>query len=514
MNVAAAKIRTLTVLALATSVISAYARPSAAQDSSKIDNIAPVAIVEIWDIPTGRQTPVGSGVAISLDGNILTAKHLVMNFDPARQAIYLRFRSRNGIPIKVVGPPLCPDGDPDNGGADICVLRVSDDDLRAAGVSTVPRISCRTLARNEEVFGRGWPGDPAYGWDKADGKVTSERSALSQYPTDASGLHGMSGGPFYDKTGVVVGLIKGGLGDTEKRTLLSPLFGARALIEATGSECSASFPDRLRSVDPSKPNDNEPAKPSEVATTTTFRDCAECPEMALLPGGRFLMGSPPGEVQRQNNEGPQQSIKVAPFAVGRFKVTFSEWDACVGAGGCDGYQPGDEGWGRDDRPVINVAWADAQAYVDWLSRRTGHRYRLPSEAEWEYAARAGTTTPFSTGRNISPDQAQYDWTESYAGSSTRPRPDRTSSASSFLPNLFGLYQVHGNLGEWARDCYTDGLSGHRADGAPVELPGCSVRVLRGGSWEEPPANIRSAVRTGLTSGHRSDYVGFRVAREP
>jgi formylglycine-generating enzyme required for sulfatase activity len=137
----------------------------------------------------------------------------------------------------------------------------------------------------------------------------------------------------------------------------------------------------------------------------TFRDCPDCPEMVVVPAGSFMMGSPASEANRQGDEGPQRTVKIGkPFAVGKFEVTFDEWDACVADGGCT-QKPGDEGWGRGRRPVIYVSWYDAQEYTGWLSRKTGKSYRLLTEAEWEYAARAGTSTPFSTGATITPDQA-------------------------------------------------------------------------------------------------------------
>ena len=140
----------------------------------------------------------------------------------------------------------------------------------------------------------------------------------------------------------------------------------------------------------------------------TFRDCSNCPLMVAVPSGSFTMGSPSSELERHSNEGPQHEVRIGySFAVGVYEVTFSEWDACVSDGGCAGYRPNDEGWGRGNRPVINVSWWDAWRYVEWLSTETGESYRLLSESEWEYVARAGTTTPFHFGETISTDQANY-----------------------------------------------------------------------------------------------------------
>src|SRR5262249_1040616 len=145
--------------------------------------------------------------------------------------------------------------------------------------------------------------------------------------------------------------------------------------------------------------------PEELALKpkNAFRECDKCPEMVVVPAGSFTMGSPDSERNRAKYEGPQHEVTFAQqFAVGRYAVTFEERDACVADGGCNGYNPNDEGWGRGRRPVINVSWNDASAYVAWLSRRTGKSYRLLSEAEREYVARAGTTTPFWWGAAISP----------------------------------------------------------------------------------------------------------------
>ena len=150
-----------------------------------------------------------------------------------------------------------------------------------------------------------------------------------------------------------------------------------------------------------------PAKPG---SGESFRDCADCPEMVVAPAGSFDMGSPETEPDRMAQEGPRHQVTFAkPFAVGRFAVTFAEWDACAGDGGCGGYKPGDQGWGRGNRPVINVDWNDAKAYVRWLSKKTGKPYRLLSEAEREYVARAGTVTPFWWGSTITPGARELRW---------------------------------------------------------------------------------------------------------
>lgn len=247
----------------------------------------------------------------------------------------------------------------------------------------------------------------------------------------------------------------------------------------------------------------------------TFRDCPGCPEMVLIPAGSFTMGSPESEKGRQSYEGPQHRVTIAkPFAAGKYAVTFAEWDACVAAGGCGGYRPGDRGWGREDRPVINVSWNDAGAYAAWLSKRTGQSYRLLSEAEREYVTRAGTVTPFWWGDAIKPDQANYDGTaDVYKGGGEKGEyRQKTVPVKSFAPNAFGLYQVHGNVWEWVEDCWNENYGGAPADGSAWITENCSRRVLRGGSWGIGPKVLRAASRSGYFPTLRDAYTGFRVAR--
>ena len=209
-----------------------------------------------------------------------------------------------------------------------------------------------------------------------------------------------------------------------------------------------------------------------------FRDCPECPEMVVVPAGSFTMGSPSSEKGRYDGEGPQHRVTIPePFAVGKYEVTFAEWDACVAAGGCYGHRLYDPGWGRGQRPVIVVSWEDAKAYVGWLSRKTGERYRLLSEAEWEYAARAGTRTRYHWGHSIGRNQANCD------GCGSRWDDEKTAPVGSFPANGFGLHDVHGNVWEWVEDCWHGSYAGAPTDGRAWATGGdCERRVLRGGSW--------------------------------
>jgi len=232
-----------------------------------------------------------------------------------------------------------------------------------------------------------------------------------------------------------------------------------------------------------------------------------------MPAGSFIMGSPDDEKARGMNEGPQHRVTLArSFAVGRFAVTFDEWDACVADGGCNGYAPNDGGWGRGRRPVIYVSWDDANVYVAWLSRKTGKTYRLLSEAEREYVTRAGTTTPFWWGASISTQQANYYDDDAFGRGSKEEDRQRTLRVDSFQPNPWGLYQVHGNVSEWTQDCYHDGYAGVPSDGSAWTSGDCSRRVVRGGAWFDPPGSLRAASRGSDAAADWDGLEGFRLAR--
>jgi hypothetical protein len=241
-------------------------------------------------------------------------------------------------------------------------------------------------------------------------------------------------------------------------------------------------------------------KPKDI-----FKECEQCPEM--------VMGSPANETGRLENEGPQHRVTFdRPFAVGRFAVTFDEWDACVADGGCRGYRPADNGWGRGRRPVINVSWDDAKAYVAWPSGKTKKSYRLLSEAEREYVTRTGTTTPFWWETSISTTEANYEGNYTYNGSKKGAYREKTEPVDSFAANPWGLYQVHGNVGEWVEDCWHDSYSGAPSDGSAWTAGDCRSRVLRGGAWNDSPGALRAAFRLKSTPGFRGSNLGFRVGR--
>jgi formylglycine-generating enzyme required for sulfatase activity len=290
------------------------------------------------------------------------------------------------------------------------------------------------------------------------------------------------------------------------------------------------------------------AQAQKSAAVTSFRDCPkDCPEMVVVKKGKFTMGAPAGEEERENwprrgHSVPQHLVTIRhKFAIGKFDVTRDEYaqfaaatnrpdpDSCDTLSASGDFMPRNGNWhspgfpqtGRD--PVVCVSWDDAQAYVSWLSAKTGHVYRLPTEAEWEYAARAGTTT----ARYFSDNPAEIcrhtnvgdlDYFEQHPGDSGVNRACRdgyafTSPAGAFPPNQFGLYDMLGNVMNWTEDCSNANYSGAPTDGTAWKSGDCGRRVVRGGSWDMDLSGARSANRRiGALLSYRNTTLGFRVAR--
>lgn len=227
------------------------------------------------------------------------------------------------------------------------------------------------------------------------------------------------------------------------------------------------------------------------------------PVLVALRGGPFRRGDLAGD--GDNDERPARELRLRPFAIGAYEVTFDDYDRfCVGTGRIP---PDDEGWGRGRRPVVNVSWDDAQAYVDWLSGQTGMRYRLPTDAEWEYAARAGSESRFWWGDDLAQDLANC------AGCGSLWDGGRSALVGRFPPNAFGLHDTAGNVFEWVADCWNDTYAEAPTDGSALETTGCGKRVIRGGAWSFPPKEVRSANRWRDFPERHSDDTGFRVARD-
>ena len=239
--------------------------------------------------------------------------------------------------------------------------------------------------------------------------------------------------------------------------------------------------------------------------TDTLRIGSLGPKMVVLPTGCFRAGDLDGS--GGSSERPVRTVTISrPIAMGRYPVTFEQYDRFVAATGTEG--PDDEGWGRGRRPVIGVNWNEAKAYAAWLSEQTGKRYRLPSESEWEYAARAGTETAYSWGDEIGVNRANCD------GGGSEWDNRQTAPVGRFEPNGFGLYDMHGNVWEWVEDCWHDNYEGVPSDGSAWTSSSDSARrVVRGGSWYSYPQALRCALRYRYSPSHRGSSVGFRLVQD-
>jgi formylglycine-generating enzyme required for sulfatase activity len=259
------------------------------------------------------------------------------------------------------------------------------------------------------------------------------------------------------------------------------------------------------------------------APERTFRDFDQAPVMVPIPLGRFTMGAPAGEQGSGEDERPQHEVSFArAFALSRVPVTFAQWAAAQADNGVD-HAPSDHGWGGGSRPVIDVSWDDAEKFTRWLTERSDRRYRLPTEAEWEYAARAGTTAAFWWGDTVTSEQANFDARYVYGGASPGEYRRRTVPVEEFQPNPWGLCQMHGNVWEWCQDRWSGNYLGAPCDGAArqdMDAPrgilaairgAARLRVVRGGSWKAVPKDLRSARRMSFPQDYRTNAIGFRVA---
>ncbi len=265
---------------------------------------------------------------------------------------------------------------------------------------------------------------------------------------------------------------------------------------------------QLAALSPPRPDPGPAPAPSNEWLS---RDCPDCPEMVRIPGGKFRMGDLNGTGPWW--EKPIHEVSVRTFSGGKYEVTFAAWDACVSAGGCS-KRPSDEGWGRGNRPAINVSWDDAQQYVKWLSDKTGRIYRLLSRSEFEYVARAGTTTEFPWGNTASHDAANYGKDKCCDGlADGLDKWVNTSPVGSFSANQWGLHDVQGNVSEWTQDCAHDGYIDAPTDGSARTRGGnCNLRTESGGSWLSEPKSLRSATHYSYTASAATNSLGFRLAR--
>lgn len=275
---------------------------------------------------------------------------------------------------------------------------------------------------------------------------------------------------------------------------------AQAIRRAAASFCSPEPKDRPK-PEVTWPGSRQHTE-SQWPDFHIFQDAPYAPEIVVLPKGEFLMGSIEDDELAFDGERPQHAVRIGyRLAVGRYPVTFQEWGACVADAGTT-HLPNDQGWGRERKPVINVSWEDAQQYLSWLSRKTGQIYRLLTEAEWEYAARSGTKTPYWWGDDITPKQANYD----------DSGVEQTTVVGSYRESPFQLCDMIGNVWEWTEDCWNRTYVGAPADGSAWTAGDCSRRVIRGGSWVNDLRNLRCSSRGRYLSNKRDGNVGFRVVR--
>lgn len=229
-----------------------------------------------------------------------------------------------------------------------------------------------------------------------------------------------------------------------------------------------------------------------------------------IPGGEFIMGSPESEKDRFDYE-VQHPVTVGAFQMLKTPVTFEMFDFYCSYQ--DVKKPHDETWGRGQRPVINVSYWDVIAYCQWLKKASGWMVRLPTEAEWEYACRAGTTTPFWNGEQITSEQANFDGRFTYNGSSPGIKHSQTVPVAQFSPNPWGLFDMHGNVWEWCASEYSQHYNGLESENACLDVDNHNPRVVRGGSWDNVPSGLRSASRNKLKPDYHFLKVGFRLVRE-
>lgn len=279
-----------------------------------------------------------------------------------------------------------------------------------------------------------------------------------------------------------------------------------ALLSVMGAWCCFLATD-VNAADPQSPG-------------ASIKDCPACPELVVIPAGSFQMGTADSESVREDDEGPVRKVTFAKaFALGKYEVTFDEWEACVAERSCE--PASDEGWGKGKRPVIHVNYDQALGYTKWLSTKTGKSYSLPSEAQWEYAARAGSADLTYWGRaaeqactfaNVYDTTSQAKLRQQWKSFPCDDGRAETAPVGSFSPNAFGLHDMLGNVWEWTLDCYVPTYANAPADGSAVMSSSCLKRMSRGGSWNVFPIWVRSTYRYGIEPVLRASNLGFRVVR--
>ncbi|WP_295457289.1 SUMF1/EgtB/PvdO family nonheme iron enzyme [uncultured Thiodictyon sp.] len=456
---------------------------------------AAAAVVRIEAAP-GGQARSGSGFVVRIEGEsayVATAAHVVEG-EPAPRLYFRDYPQRAHAARVVRLEGANPEG--------LAVLLLESG--LPAGIQALAMApgGGDDLEAGDSVTALGVPAGLRT-WAAIQGTVVAwkDRAILFSGGVD----EGNSGGPLLKGAGVV-GLVmanEGNFGLAVPATALKRFLKSNGI--AWGTEPQASPP----TIQP------QPAAPPKVGET--FRDCPDCPEMVVIPAGGFQMGSPDTEPGRSDDEGPVHTVTFErPFAIGKYEVTFDQWNACVKAGGCT-HDPNEAG----NLPVGDVNWNDAQDYMTWLSKQTGQTYRLPSEAEWEYAARAKTTTPWFWGddpanacryANVFDQTGKREARYPYAPLPCDDHHAKLAPIGSFEANAFDLKDMLGNVQEWTQDCWHDSYQGAPSDGSAWTRGSCAVRVGRGGAWLDTANTLRAAFRFRNSPLYRSYSIGFRPAR--
>jgi formylglycine-generating enzyme required for sulfatase activity len=467
-------------------------------------------VVKIVSRSPGGQLRTGTGFIVKLEplmAYIVTAAHVVAG--DSEPTIY--FAARRNVPVtgRVVKNDL---------GLDVSLLLVQGRDNLPAGTLAIGLARGQTIKRGEQVATIGFPaglGD----WAVTSSTIgTQEGSKLTLSGTIAEGN---SGGPVLrgDNVVAMITSVQGIAGLAIPALFLDYTlkgWGVEA-AERPGPAVAATTP-----VPVTTPT--APARKPALKAGDTFKDCDDCPEMVVVPAGQFRMGSPDGEKGRQPDESPVHQVTIpADFAVSKFEITRGQFARFVRATGrnMSGSKWLDPGFRQaDDHPVVYVSFEDANAYAEWLAKETGKPYRLLSEAEWEYAARAGMPSSRYWGdgeeqactyANVADRQAKA----KHPGWTTFDCDDgypETAPVGKFRPNAFRLYDMLGNVSEWTQDCWNGSYQGAPINGSAWLSGECNQRVVRGGSWSIEPGLVRSADRDRGDSDYRIGYLGFRVSR--
>jgi len=458
------------------------------------------AVVRI-ESATGGHLRSGSGFFVRIEDHVayvVTAAHVVEG-DP-HPKLYFRDPPHHATTARVLA---LEGGEPQG----LALLLVESGLPKAIIALPMAEDGGDTLGSGESVTALGVPAGLRT-WAVIQGNVVSwkNRNILFSGGVD----EGNSGGPLL-KGAAVVGLVmgvEGHFGLAVPALSVNIFLKSNRVAWVTAPQVGTDRPATL-----SRPLTSISARPD---TNTTFRDCPECPEMVAIPTGSFRMGS-----SSAANLLPVHTVAFTQaFAIAKSETTFEQWDTCVRDKDCRQDVP-DAGWGRGLRPVINVSWDDTQDYLRWLSRKTGQSYRLPSEAEWEYAARAGTITNRFWG-DESDDACRYanvhDETSkrqngfSWSYHECDDGYAQTAPVGSFRANGFGLDDMLGNVWEWTEDCWSDSYEDAPQDGSARMLADCAWHVFRGGSWNDGPGSLGSAYRGRGRTADRMILLGFRPAR--